>query len=329
MRSALFKDGGPAVGDVHVNAPMGGERRRRKLRVPLPTDGVKFVAGQRTITDIEDEAHADLRDSPGAVSKRDLRPHVEGTAKSPFRYDPNALGDLRPDQVPRFFGALTDSDRLPTKEVSLNSLHAMQDRVDPKKVQAIRQAGAGAKLATVVRANGRHYIADGHHRLTADWLNGKDKADVHFKDLDRVDQALKSANSVKTYFKVSGVDQGLGLVFGWGIVCKEGGQDYYDVQGNHIPEGAMVEAVTDFMKSGRMAGEQHSRMKAGTIVHSFPLTSDIATAMGIGTNKTGWMVAMAPDPALLAKFKSGEMTGFSIGGEHIEIDGKPIEEADQ
>lgn len=138
----------------------------------------------------------------------------------------------------------------------------------------------------------------------------------------------EAPKSFGTFFKVSGVDKGLGLVFGWGIVCKdETGADYTDVQGNHIPEAAMVHATTDFMKSERMAGEMHSRMDAGTVVHSFPLTAEIAKAMGIETKKTGWMIAMAPDPAMLAKFASGELTGFSIGGEHLEIDGQPLAEA--
>lgn len=139
--------------------------------------------------------------------------------------------------------------------------------------------------------------------------------------------------SFGTFFKVSGVDQGLGLVFGWGIVCKdETGADYYDVQKNHIPEPAMVEATTEFMKSERVHGDMHKRgtdasMPAGMVVHSFPLTTEIAKAMGIVTKKTGWMVATAPDPEMLAKFASGEFTGFSIGGEHLEIDGQPLAEA--
>jgi hypothetical protein len=133
-----------------------------------------------------------------------------------------------------------------------------------------------------------------------------------------------------TFFKVSGVDEDLGLVYGWGIVCKENGVDYYDSQDNHIPEGAMVYAVTDFMKSERVHGEQHSRGvtagdPAGMVVHSFPLTTEIAKQMGITTGKTGWMVATAPDKAMLAKFKSGELTGFSIGGRHIELDGQTIQ----
>lgn len=132
-----------------------------------------------------------------------------------------------------------------------------------------------------------------------------------------------------SFFKVAGITDH-GLVFGWGIICKDGGVDYVDTQGNSVPEDAMVEATTDFMKSARVHGDMHSRGiapegAAGVVVHSFPLTTEIAKAMGIETKRTGWLVGTAPDPAMLAKFKSGDYTGFSIGGEHLEIDGKLVE----
>jgi hypothetical protein len=50
------------------------------------------------------------------------------------------------------------------------------------------------------------------------------------------------------------------------------------------------------------------------IVHSFPLTTDIAKALEITTRKTGWLVAMKPNAGVLAKFASKEYKGFSIGG---------------
>lgn len=110
------------------------------------------------------------------------------------------------------------------------------------------------------------------------------------------------------------VDQGLGLVFGWGIICKEDGEDHYDLQGDHIPEDVMVEATSDFMENARVAKDMHVGDQHGVIVHSFPLTGDIAKAMGIETKKTGWMVAMKPCEAVLAKYVDGTYTGFSIGG---------------
>ena len=151
----------------------------------------------------------------------------------------------------------------------------------------------------------------------------EDEAAANARNIGEIPTSL--AKGFTSYCKVAGVDEEHGLVFGWGIVCKDGGKDYFDVQGNHIPEGAMLKAVTDFMGGEREAGEQHVRMGAGTVVHSFPLTTDIAKAMGIDAGgKTGWMVAVHPDRAMLAKFKSGELGGFSIGGDHIELDGKPV-----
>lgn len=115
--------------------------------------------------------------------------------------------------------------------------------------------------------------------------------------------------------EVAKFDPGLGLVFGWGIICTEKGEDHYDLQGDHIPEPVMVEASTDFMLNARVGKEMHRGEQIGSIVHSFPLTKDIAEAMGIQTEKTGWMVAMKPDAAVLQKFADGTYTGFSIGGD--------------
>lgn len=106
-----------------------------------------------------------------------------------------------------------------------------------------------------------------------------------------------------------------GLVFGWGIICKIDGEDYYDVQGDHIPEDVMLKGVSEFMVAGRVAKEMHKGEAIGTMVHSFPMTSDIAKALEMQTRKTGWLVAMKPDnPAVLAKFADKSYTGFSIGG---------------
>lgn len=116
------------------------------------------------------------------------------------------------------------------------------------------------------------------------------------------------------------VDSTLGLVLGWAIICKESGEDYYDVQGDHIPEQSMLEAATDFMLNSRMAKDQHKSdgELPGSVVFAFPMTTEVAKAFGIEIEKTGLMIGMKPDdPEILAKFASGEYTGFSIGGNRI------------
>lgn len=123
-------------------------------------------------------------------ASRRLRPIDDATAHSPFPYDPHFMENLRPDQVPRFLGCLTSPQKLESKTVQLSSLVAIQDRVDPKKVEAIRGANVPAE-PTVVRMHGRNYVIDGHHRASAAYLDGATEIQVKYKDLTAEDRALK------------------------------------------------------------------------------------------------------------------------------------------
>lgn len=313
------------VNSVHTPTALGNEDGKRKAK------DFKAMVAEATLTPDPAQVGKLVTEQQARAAARRLHPNPDGaTAKSPFRYDPNALGSLRPDQVPRFFGALTDSDKLPAKTVKLDDLHAMQDRVDPVKVDALRGGAASGKLAVVVRHDGKDYIADGHHRLTADWLNGKDSADVRYKDLEPVDQALKRAPVTEpANFRIAKVDEHLGIVFGWAIVCKVKGEDYYDLNVDmagqhagervpeHIPEAVMMKAAAEFMQTERPGNEMHEGPDLGQYVFAFPLTTDVAKAMGITTDKTGLMVGFKPPADVLAKYKSGEYTGFSIEGRRL------------
>ncbi len=118
--------------------------------------------------------------------------------------------------------------------------------------------------------------------------------------------------------KVVKVDDSHGLVLGWAIVCKVDGEDYFDLQKDHIPEEAMLGAAVDFMQSGAIAKEMHEGGPVGHVVFAFPMTTDIAKAFGIVTKQTGLLIAMKPSGDVLAKFKDGTYTGFSIGGRRIK-----------
>lgn len=124
--------------------------------------------------------------------------------------------------------------------------------------------------------------------------------------------------SFKKHAEVLKVNEELGLVLGWAIVCTVDGKPYFDKQDDHIPENAMLKAATDFMLHSRRAKEMHDRDEAGTVIYAFPLTSDIQKAYGIECDRTGLMIIMKPDEEMLEKFKSGELTGFSIGGRREE-----------
>lgn len=128
----------------------------------------------------------------------------------------------------------------------------------------------------------------------------------------------------KAHAQVLKVDMEHGLVFGWAIICKVNGIDYYDLNVDrdtfervpeHIPETTMLKAAVEFMHGDERPGnEMHRGPDLGKFVFAFPLTTDIAKALGIETAKTGLLVAYKPPAAVLAKFKDGTYKGFSIEG---------------
>ena len=139
--------------------------------------------------------------------------------------------------------------------------------------------------------------------------------------MSRVNAEWSPSDVTEKFYKaqVAKVDDELGLVFGWAIVCKVDGEDFLDSQNDHIPEESMLKAAVDFMENSRVAKEMHDGEQVGEFVFAFPLTEETAAAMDITTKFTGLMVAMKPaDPAILTKFKDGTYTGFSIGGSRVE-----------
>lgn len=118
----------------------------------------------------------------------------------------------------------------------------------------------------------------------------------------------------RQFANVCKVDAKHGIVFGWAIVCKQDGADYFDLQDEHVPEDVMLEAAADFSKGARDAKAMHEGRAQGQVLFAFPMTADVAKALGIETSKTGLLIGMKPNAEVLAKFQSGEYSGFSIGG---------------
>lgn len=109
----------------------------------------------------------------------------------------------------------------------------------------------------------------------------------------------------------------LGIAFGWAIICKIDGEDYFDLQEDHVEEDALVEAMADFMESARPSKAMHKGGKCGQVLFALPLTTDIAESLGIQTRITGLAIGLKPDPEQLEKWDSGDFRGFSIGGTHL------------
>jgi cation transport regulator ChaB len=136
------------------------------------------------------------------------------------------------------------------------------------------------------------------------WEAGSSVSDVVGKDKDFgiQGQILKLDNEQR-------------MVYGWASVITENGIPVVDTQGDVIKAETLVKAATEFMLSARVAKDMHSGGKIGEFVHSMPITKEIADALGISSDKEGWIVACKVyDNAVWDKVKSGELKAFSIGG---------------
>lgn len=118
-----------------------------------------------------------------------------------------------------------------------------------------------------------------------------------------------------TVATVCKVDTGLRLVCGWACVSKVGGRAFFDSQGDHLPESIVLEAALRFAEGDRVLKAQHSGSPMGQVVFMWPATTEINDAMGTVSKQTGLMIGVrVDDDAMLQRFKSGSLRGFSIGG---------------
>lgn len=109
------------------------------------------------------------------------------------------------------------------------------------------------------------------------------------------------------------------LAFGWAYVSTVKGELSLDHSGEFIRPDQIAKAATNFMLSMRTAKRMHSGERIGEVVHSMPLTDDIAKALGIETDRQGWIVAVkVHDDAVWQDVKSGRLSAFSIGGRALK-----------
>jgi hypothetical protein len=138
----------------------------------------------------------------------------------------------------------------------------------------------------------------------------------------------------KRFFEVKKdqISDELGIVVGWAITCTKDGQPYYDLnvdregayKGQRIPEHIdhpeMFKAAADFAEATDAPGNvMHAGPDVGKFLFLFPFDNDIYKALfGVEHDApiTGLAVGYKPPPDVLAKFKSGELRGFSIEGWH-------------
>jgi len=109
------------------------------------------------------------------------------------------------------------------------------------------------------------------------------------------------------------VDDEQRIVYGWASVVTQGGEPVVDRQGDMIEPETLVKAVNKFMEYVRVGKEMHQGDQIGQVIHSLPITNEIAESLGIQSDREGWIVAFKVyDDNVWAKVKSGKLKAFSI-----------------
>lgn len=115
--------------------------------------------------------------------------------------------------------------------------------------------------------------------------------------------------------KILKADDDQRMVYGWASVVTEKGEPVVDRQGDIIEPETLVKAVNDFMEHLRVGKAMHTGEQVGVVIHSFPVTKELGDALGIHSDREGWIVAYKVyDDAVWNMVKSGELAAFSIGG---------------
>lgn len=115
--------------------------------------------------------------------------------------------------------------------------------------------------------------------------------------------------------KIEKVDEEQRIVWGWASVSTVNGQLVTDAQGDVIEPDEMMKAANEFMKNARSAKVMHKGTNVGVVLHSLPLTKELAKALDIESDVEGWVIGMrVDDDQHWESAKKGDYTGFSIGG---------------
>lgn len=140
-------------------------------------------------------AWAEARSTPEAVRTAGLEPGARpGTVAVPF---PQVLHEDY-KAIVRGKGIPKRVEKAPTERVPLAQLTAIQKTVNVERLEnhladphliarGARKIGSGMKTdrPVVVRAGGKAYLHDGHHRATAAMLRGETDIKARVVDLDK------------------------------------------------------------------------------------------------------------------------------------------------
>jgi hypothetical protein len=213
------------------------------------------------------------------------------------------------------------------QKVTLNKPRRIQG--GNKKFEVFVQDGDKVKRVTFgdpnmeIRRDDPKARANFRSRHSCDTASDKTSARYWSCRMWEADTSVSEMTKANIEGQILKADDEQRMVYGWASVITEKGEPVVDRQGDMIEADTLVKAVNDFMEHVRVGKAMHTGEQVGVVVHSLPVTKEIGDALGIQSDREGWVVAYKVfDDSVWDMVKSGELAAFSIGGRAMkqEID---------
>jgi hypothetical protein len=194
-----------------------------------------------------------------------------------------------------------------------------------KKFEVFVQDGDKVKRVTFgdpnmeIRRDDPKARANFRSRHSCDTASDKTSARYWSCRMWEADTSVSEMTKTDLEGKILKTDDEQRLVYGWASVVTEKGEPVIDRQGDVIEPETLVKAVNDFMEHVRVGKAMHTGEQVGVVVHSLPITKEIGDALGIQSDREGWVVAYKVfDDEIWEMVKSGKLAAFSIGGRALK-----------
>lgn len=192
---------------------------------------------------------------------------------------------------------------------------------DSKKFEVFVQDGDKVKRVTFgdpnmeIRRDDAEARANFRARHSCDSKKDKTSAGYWSCRMWEADTTVSETTKADEAMKIIKIDEDQRIIYGWASVTTYNGELVVDLQGDVIKTDTLHKSINEFMKGVRVGKLNHSGEQVGQIVHSFPMSKEICEALGIQSDKEGWITGYhVTDDTLWQKVKSGDYAEFSIGG---------------
>lgn len=210
------------------------------------------------------------------------------------------------------------------KEVTLDKPFRLPEG-SSKKFGVYVKSGDGVKKVTFgdpnmeIRRDDDQARTNFRSRHSCDTATDKTSARYWSCRMWEAGTSVSEMTKIKAECKILKQDDEERLVYGWAYVSTENGELSLDHSGEFVRPDQIAKAATNFMLTMRTAKAMHSGGKIGEVVHSMPLTNEISKALGIQSDREGWLVAIKVyDDQVWQDVKSGKLAAFSIGGKALK-----------